>query len=250
MELMAKLRSIFSETYVIAEGRGAGLKLVARGADPNFARGIYEQPMQETVISNLSAGDVFFDVGANIGFFSLIAARRVGAEGHVYAFEPVPRNVVAIRRSAQLNDLAMIRVFSEAVGAKTGRAELLLAHHIGGAALASVGAPPDMRGRMQVDVVTLDDAVTRRGLRPPSLVKIDVEGAEIDVLRGMTEIMRRFRPKIIYEVDDATREGLACKARNIAAFMTGAGYTLALLPACYRDEDWHVEHVFACPMRM
>ena len=95
MELMAKLRGIFSEASVVAEGRGAGLKLVARGADPNFARGIYEQPMQEAVISNLSAGDVFFDVGANIGFFSLIAARRVGPEGHVYAFEPVPRNAAA-----------------------------------------------------------------------------------------------------------------------------------------------------------
>lgn len=248
MELMAKLRDIFSETCVVARGQGAGLKLVARGADPNFARGSYEQPMQEAVASELSAGDVLFDVGANIGFFSLIAARRVGAEGRVYAFEPVPRNAAAIRRSAQLNGLAMIKVFPEAVGAATGRAELLLAHHIGGAALASVGAPPDTRGRMQVDVVTLDDAVARRGLRPPSLVKIDVEGAEIDVLHGMTEIMRRYRPKIIYEVDDATREGLARKARTIATFMTKAGYTLAPLPACYPDGEWCVEHVFARPM--
>jgi FkbM family methyltransferase len=244
---LSTLRDALPVSRVVAGGEAAGLRLAAWRSDPDFARGTYELPIQEAVASNLSPGDVFFDVGANIGFFSLIAAKHIKARGSVYAFEPVPRNAARIARSARLNGFGMIEVFTEAVGAKTGRAELLLARHIGGAMLAEAGAPPDMSGRIKVDVVALDDAIAKRGLRPPTLVKIDVEGAEIDVLRGMTETLRLHRPKIIYEVDDATRDGLERKAADIAAFIKTAGYTLKPLPASYADGSWQVEHVFARP---
>ncbi|WP_457811050.1 FkbM family methyltransferase [Sinorhizobium meliloti] len=102
-----------------------------------------------------------------------------------------------------------------------------------------------MNGYLEVDVTTLDDAIARHGLRPPSLVKIDVEGAEIEVLRGMTETLRTHRPSIIYEIDDATREGLDRKARQIAALLTSAGYVLAALPPSYTEQSWHVQHLLA-----
>lgn len=244
MGLLSKVLGTFS-THSIAAGEAAGLKLVARGADPSFACGTYERPMQAAVSSNLSFGDVFCDIGANIGFFSLIAARKVGPQGCVYAFEPVPANASAIVRSARVNHFHNVTVFAEAIGGATGRAELLLARHIGGAMLASAGAPPDMRGRIEVDVVTLDEAIVRRGLRPPSLIKIDVEGAEIDALRGMAEILRVHRPTVIYEIDDATRDRLNRKARAIEALLTAAGYSLSPLPKSYPGEEWHVEHVLA-----
>jgi FkbM family methyltransferase len=246
MSLLSRVLDTFS-THSIAAGEAAGLKLITRGTDPNFACGTYERPMQAAISSNLSLGDAFYDVGANVGFFSLIAARKVGPRGRVYAFEPVPGNASAIARGARINDLRNITVFAEAVGAATGRAELLLAHHIGGAVLASAGAPPDMSGRIQVDVVTLDDAIVGRRLRPPSLIKIDVEGAEIDVLRGMAETLRTHRPTIIYEIDDATRDGLNQKARVIGSLLTAAGYSLRPLPSSYPGERWHVEHVLARP---
>lgn len=244
----AKFLGMFCNARVIAKGEAAGLQLVARSADPNFVRGTYEPPIQQAIGANLAPGDVFFDIGANIGFFCLIAARRVGARGQVYAFEPVPRNAAVVAENARLGGFNTIRVFTEAAGATTGRGQLLLAHHIGGAALASAGAPPDMSGRLEVSIVAIDDAIAQRGLRPPSLVKIDVEGAEIDVLRGMTETLRRHRPKVIYEVDDATRGGLDRKARNIAELLTAAGYALKPLPASYDNRDWQVEHVFAQPV--
>lgn len=233
---------------VIGQGEGAGLKLFARHADPNFVRGTYEPPMQQVVVGCLSPGDTFYDVGANIGFFSLLAARRVGEQGRVYAFEPVPENANAIARSARLNNFDTIEVFSKAVGAANGRCELMLAHHIGGAVLASAGVPPDMRGHVEVSVTTLDDVIAERPLRPPSLVKIDVEGAEIDVLNGMQATLRKHRPAVVYEVDDATREGLERKAGAIAAFMTAADYAQTTLPAAYRTENWHVEHFLARPI--
>lgn len=242
--LWSNLIGVFSADHVIATGEAAGLRLVSRGADPTFARGTYEPPIQRVVVSNLIRGDVFFDVGANIGFFSLIAARCVGNEGQVYAFEPVPTNAAALVQSAQLNGFDTIRVFPEAVAATSGRAQLLLARHIGGAALASAATPPDVSGHLEVDVTSLDDALVQRRVRPPNLVKVDVEGAEIDVFRGMKETLRVHRPKIVYEVDDATRDGLDRKTRQLAELLTSAGYVLTPLPPSYATQDWHVHHVF------
>jgi FkbM family methyltransferase len=247
MQLLSKLRDAISDTRIIADGQAAGLKIAARHADPNFARGTYERPLQEAIAGNLDTGGVFYDVGANIGFFSIIAARRVGAAGRVYAFEPVAANAASITKSAQLNGFATIEVFPVAVGATSGSAELKLARHIGGAVLASVGDPPDMRGHVEVSVVTLDGVIAQRQLRPPSLVKIDVEGAEIDVLTGMQATLREHRPIVIYEVDDASGDRLRSKANAIASFMTAAGYALTSLPPAYASMDWHVEHVLARP---
>lgn len=235
----------FSPEHLITSGAGAGLKIVAPHADPEFARGTYELPIQEAISANLLPGDVFFDIGANIGFFSLIAAKRVSPEGSVYSFEPVPSNVALIRRNAELNNLETIRVFPEAVGAETGRTELVVTKHIGGAVLASLDLPPDAQSRMTVDIVTVDDAVTKHGLRPPTLMKIDVEGAEIDVLRGATGVIRAHRPKLIYEIDDATQGGIQRKAQEIAAFMEAVGYSVQPLPNSYNIDGWRVVHFLA-----
>jgi FkbM family methyltransferase len=247
MKLLRKLRHALRRTVVVTEGQAAGLKLSVRRADPAFARGTYEAPMQEAIGLNLRPGDVFYDVGANIGFFSLIAARCVGPAGRAYAFEPVPENARAIRRSARLNGMDIVEVFVEAVGATTGRSKLMLADHIGGAMLASAGMPPDVRAELHVRVTTLDEAIASRELRPPSLVKIDVEGAEMDVLTGMSETLRVHRPKVIYEVDGATAEEVNHKASEIAARIRAAGYVPTTLPPSYPNEAWQVGHVLARP---
>jgi FkbM family methyltransferase len=239
------LRSLLFPTHVVAAGEAAGLKLFARRADPAFASGTYELPVQKIVASNLPAGAVFYDVGANIGFFSLIAARVVGPRGQVYAFEPVPRNAASIERSARLNAMSHIHVFRAAVGARAGRSELVLTRHIGGATLASAGTPHDAEGRIEVEVVTIDELIAARTLHPPSLVKIDVEGAEADVLQGMQKTLVEYRPLILYEVDDATSEGLARKAEAIARILRAAGYSIEPLPASYPHLAWRVEHRLA-----
>jgi FkbM family methyltransferase len=247
LNLTATLRNLFSGAQCIESGEAAGVRIIARGADPDFVRGAYERPLQQLIASSLKAGDVFYDVGANIGFFSMIAALRVGPAGHVYAFEPVPRNATAIERSARLNGFQTISVFAEAVGAASGRDDLLLARHVGGAVLRSVGAPPDMIGRISVATTTIDDAIGKRGLRPPSLVKIDVEGAEMDVLTGMADTLRAYRPPVIYELDDASHAGLEKKARTAASFFASIGYCLTELPASYVNRNWQVKHVLAGP---
>ena len=247
MQLVNALRNLVTDVRTIAAGQGANLRISARRADPQFALGTYESALQEAIVQNLRAGDVFYDIGANIGFFSLIAARQVGKRGQVYSFEPVPTNAAAITRSARLNGFEQIDVFCEAVAARSRTGELCLARHIGGATLDSAGVPPDLRGRISVDVVAIDEITGPRRLRAPNLVKVDVEGAELEVLQGMRTTLHDDRPVVIYEVDDAKEAGVKHKLEEIAAFMKGLDYSLTALPTAYPEMDWHVAHILARP---
>lgn len=240
----------FCSVHVIEAGEGRGLKIAnRRQADRAMRLGTYEAAIQRCIADNLGPADVFVDIGANVGFFSLIAARRVGPDGRVYAFEPVAENAASIVRSSRLNGMSNVDVYAEAVGARTYRTELILAQHIGGAMLASAGTPPDFAGSVQVDVVSLDDVIGTRKLRRPTLVKIDVEGAEMDVLQGMRRTLCSARPTLIYEVDDETRNGLEEKCGEIASFLDSAGYKIWPLPTSYANASWHVEHMLARPSR-
>ena len=246
---LSSWRDMLAGVRIVSEGEAAGLKIVARGADHLFARGVYELPIQTTIAANLAPGDVFYDIGANVGFFSLIAARNVGARGQVYAFEPVPANAKRVMEAARLNHFDSIDVLEMAVGASGGRADLVLARHIGGAALASAEMPPDASGQISVRLMTVDDAIEAFQLRQPNLVKVDVEGAELDVFHGMARTIAAAKPTIIYEVDDRSDAGLKRKVQTTAAFLISAGYRLEILPAAYPDGDWHVAHLIARPLK-
>lgn len=187
------------------------------------------------------------DVGANVGFFSILMAKLVGASGRVHAIEPVPWNARAVRWNARLNRFKHIAVHGAALSDHSGTAELLLARHIGGAMLSEVGRPPDESGRIVVRVDTLDALVTRHHIDPPDFVKIDVEGAEIKVLRGMRSVLHDCRPRLLLEFDDATAEGCARKLSECSALLTGLGYSLAELEPAYLGTQWYVRHVLANP---
>jgi len=188
-----------------------------------LASGLLELSVQQAMKRLLAHGDVFYDVGANVGFFALAGARLVGPAGAVYAFEPVPENAAAIRASAELNGLANIEVVAKAVGRATGRDRLLLVEDLSWSHLESRGLHPLATGTLEIETVAIDDLVADGRLRPPQLVKIDVEGAEIDVLEGMRKTMEEHRPAIVCELHDTaaafieTMEALGYATSNLEA---------------------------------
>jgi FkbM family methyltransferase len=228
-------------------GPGAGLKIDMRRASGAFDVGSSELPVQEWIVRQLAAGQTFYDVGANIGFFSLVAARQVGESGNVIAFEPVPENADAIRRNADLNAFDWIIVVDVAVSSSTGEAELVLAEHPGGAALRSAAMPPDATRCITVKTATLDSLVRRKDFPPPDVVKIDVEGAELRVLQGMAGVVQDHRPKIVCEVDAATRDEADARAKEVERIVGSWGYTLARLPDSYANKAWNVIHIVGTP---
>ena len=134
-------------------------------------------------------GMTVLDVGANIGFHALRAAKEVGETGTVYAFEPDPFNSATLQHNAMLNHLSNVQVVRKAVGAETGKIQLWVSSYHSGD--HRVYCPPrDSRRRpITVDVVTLDDFLDEN--QPVDIIKMDIQGAEGLALRGMQKLLNR-----------------------------------------------------------
>lgn len=141
----------------------------------------------------LSAGDTFVDVGANIGLYSCWAAHVVGETGRVLAFEPVPVTRDRLSANVRLNDAdAVVEVRGEAVGAETGSLEIFYRPDALG--LASSHRPEEGAIRVSTPQTTLDVAI---GDLMPKLLKIDVEGHELEVLSGAHGLLGAANPPVI-----------------------------------------------------
>jgi FkbM family methyltransferase len=230
----------------VTAGPAAGLRISRGGASADYAGGTNELPVQVALFDLLGPGDAFLDIGANVGFFSLLAARTVGPAGRVYAVEPVPANAEQIRRGARRNRLA-VDVLELAVTDRTGTTTLVLATHPGGAAIASATAPPDPAGTIEVETDTVDRLVASGRIRVPSVVKVDVEGAEAEVLAGMAETLATHRPFVVCEVDGADPGELRRKRGDLTATLEDAGYSIEPLPPSYEGSEWLVDHFVGRP---
>jgi FkbM family methyltransferase len=130
-----------------------------------------------------------YDVGANVGVYTLLASRAVGSEGSVLAFEPLPRNLTLLQRHVEMNRCGNVRVFPYALAAVTGPRRF------------SAEFGPSMGhlnpgGEFAVHAVRLDDLAAAERLAPPTAMKIDVEGAEAEVFEGAEALVTASRPVI------------------------------------------------------
>jgi FkbM family methyltransferase len=171
-------------------------------------------------------GDTVIDVGANIGYFAIIAARAAGPAGQVHAFEPVESIRRSLVANLQLNGITDVRVHHEALSNTAGETTFYLGpdQDTGLGSLRQLSTGVSIR----VQQACFDDWWTR-----PSrvgLVKIDVEGAELRVLEGMTQCLVRDRPDILLEVTDAYLEGLGASAEELIALLKDHGYQVFEIP--------------------
>lgn len=225
--------------HVIRRGAAAGLRINLHGSRPSYVLGVAEPDTQRLLESWLRPGAVFYDLGANVGFFSLIASQLVGPEGHVYALEPSPATARALRSNVARNGLANVTVIEAAAGRDDGTARL---DPVDGEASQSARLLDDgERGGLAVRVVSIDTLV-RDGARPPDVVKIDVEGAEEDAVVGMRTTLAASRPSIVCEIHQ-TRHTLE---HPVEAALREAGFALSWLePGMSRDAVCWAPHLVA-----
>jgi FkbM family methyltransferase len=173
----------------IWQGPLRGKKWVVGSFNHGCWLGTYEFAKQQRVAAAVKPGDVFFDVGAHVGFYSLLASSLVGETGRVFAFEPFPRNLGFLEKHLQLNGASNTTVFKAAVSDRPGELRFREGE---GHSMGQIHA----EGTLVVPCVSLDDLYTQNAIPLPNVLKIDVEGAEAHVLRGAENILRRSQPTI------------------------------------------------------
>jgi FkbM family methyltransferase len=175
--------------------RGLRLQIDAR-REKYYWTGSYERAVQDTFAAVIRLGDVVWDVGAHIGFFSLLASRLVGPNGRVHAFEPVAANRARLLASLALNSATNVTVHDCALSDTSGEGILFPR---GASSTWTMVERGESKGT-PIRCKTLDELVASGP--PPTLVKIDAEGAEVDVLRGGLELTAKQHPKLLVEFHD------------------------------------------------
>lgn len=184
------------------------------GAGPNACwTGTYEVVRIRAFTEALTQGAVVYDIGANAGIYSLLASSRVGPSGMVCAFEPLERNLSYLRRHLTLNNVQNCVVLETAVSNREEARRFSVA-----AWNANMGRL-SLDGEILVQATSLDQCIYgEKGLRPPNIIKIDVEGAELEVLEGASRALSEFHPTIFLEIH-GTQLHADCRA-----FLLAKGY--------------------------
>ncbi|MBG0784661.1 MAG: FkbM family methyltransferase [Anaerolineaceae bacterium] len=194
--------------FRIMQGRLKGWKWIVGSGEHGYWLGWYEISKRQAFETAIPEGAVVYDIGANVGYYSLMAAVVSGPKGHVYAFEPLPRNVDYLRKHVTLNKMTdRITVFDVAVSDKTGEAAFDLGASTSMGHLAETGG-------IKVKQVRLDDMVASGEIKAPDYMKVDVEGAEYDVLNGARALLAQYKPVIFLDTHNREAHNATVKLLN------------------------------------
>jgi len=202
-------------TVHILRGPLRGLKWTVAASSHGCWAGTYEVDNLSAFAAAITPGASVYDVGANVGIYTLLASLKACAYGRVYAFEPLARNLRYLHRHVAINHLQNCLIMEVAVSDTEGTQRLSAAPWDHSMARLS----PD--GELEIPTVTLDRCIYgEKGLRPPNVIKIDVEGAELPVLRGASRTLTEYRPCLFIEIH-GTQQHRECRE-----FLAAKGYRL------------------------
>lgn len=217
-----------------------GSKMLLDVNDPGICRelllsGVREEWGTEVLRGLLRPGQTIVDIGANICYYALFEASVVGPAGKVYAIEPVPANYDLLCRNVELNGYRNTETFQCGIGDRVGKAQMHISHLRNWHSMTDVHAT----GRViDVDLITLDAFLD--GKRCPSIIRMDVEGFEYEILNGMTKTLADAHKLTLYiEI----HPHLMGREKTIAMLMTLAsnGYGISRIAGRRREERYSIE---------
>ena len=212
--LRSPLRLVPKEARVrVLTGPMRGKRWIAGSSHVGCWLGTAELLKVRRVASILKPGMKCIDVGANVGYYTLIISVLVGPKGKVYAFEPLPKNLDYLERHIAMNRCSNVEIFDAALSDFEGEASFAEG------ATRSMGHL-DPGGTLKVRCTRLDTMLAEGAVTAPDFVKIDAEGEEVKVLEGAREMLRASRPPIFLSTHSHDLHTACC------GFLTGLGYTL------------------------
>jgi FkbM family methyltransferase len=208
--------------------------------EKDYWLGTYEFELQRAIGDWVQPGWVVYDVGANIGYISLLLAKAVGNEGRVFSFEALPLNVERLGANLRLNALeSWVNVIHGAVGATSTPVRFLIGPSGAmGKAAGSAGRTEGHRETIEVPGYALDDFVFQQDNPPPQVVKMDIEGGEVLALPGMQRILAEYRPLVFVELHGPEAAQIAWDT------LTASGYQISKMQPGYpvvqsvKELDW------------
>lgn len=233
----ALLDSLGARPWRLKSGPARGLEIYAparRGI--GFRRGRYESSVAARLAQRAHLGATVVDAGAHLGFHTLALARCVGQSGRVFAFEPAPTAGALLDRTLRRNRLPQVKRLALALSDREGTFTLRQTANSAMSHLITANPPPaEDHGAVQVQTTTLDQWASGRALRRLDLLKIDVEGSELALLRGGRQSLEQFRPTIVCELH--LHPSLPAYPSQVVAELRAQGYEVSRLgPGMLLDE--------------
>jgi FkbM family methyltransferase len=219
--------------------RGRQMKLHLQ-SEKDYWLGSYELDLIEALKKKVPETGIAFDVGANIGYLSLVLAELLGPEGRVWAYEALPANAERLNENVQKNGFEKrISLKQVAISAKSGQANFKVHASGGMGKLAGAkGRDENYMLEIRVESASIDDLVFKQGIPSPDLIKIDIEGAEGAALQGANRLLNEVRPLLFIELhgQEAAQEVLdILKKHDYSLRKLGAGSAIV---ETLGDLDW------------
>jgi FkbM family methyltransferase len=188
----------------ILQGPGRGLKWIVRSYNHGCWLGSYEFEKQAVMREIVRPGDVVYDIGAHVGYFSIIFGKLVGAAGSVYAFEPMRENYDFITQHIAINKISNVKAICAGIAASSGMARFATPNH-------SATYHCTDSGSVQMPVYNLEEYVRDNRLPAPNLIKMDIEGEELYVVPSILDFVIRHRTKLLISTHDNGSAGVLGK---------------------------------------
>lgn len=209
-----------SAVVPIIQGQLRGKHWIVGSSDHGCWLGSYEFAKQQLFARHIKPGDTVYDIGAHVGFYTLLSAHLVGAKGQVVAFEPFPANAAYLKRHVELNHLTNVRFFENAVSDRQAQVTFAIG---GSSSTGRIQPESTSDNTLTVESVALDELIDAGQLPVPDVMKIDVEGEEFRVLRGASKLIANHPVKLFVATHgDAVHQ-------QCLAFLREHGYSITSL---------------------
>lgn len=219
------------EDLVISVG-GLKLKIFAprhnRVAASLYTKGVWEPEVTGALRALIKPGDTIFDIGGDAGYYTVMFAKLVGSGGKVVVFEPIPKAQERIMENVGLNGFTNVEMVDLALGSKPGSFVLERPFQDSRINLNKVEPGPE---DILVKVVRFDALAAERSLPKADLIKIDVEGAELEILKGMEDYVSAHHPVFVIELHPELLPQFGASVADVINWLEAHGYTLTALDA-------------------
>jgi len=200
---LKKVRYDFSKEHTVSVN-GCQLSLIPNDAgisEELLVFNSHEPFSTKVLLNNLHEGMVCLDVGGNIGYYATLESKKIGKSGRVIVIEPSPLNFKYLTRNLQLQNQSNYELFNYACGNRDGEAQFLISKHSNtNRVLKDHEKPSDDMNLIKVPIIILDDFMRKKRISKLDILRMDVEGYEVEILEGAKELIRNFQPNIQIEV--------------------------------------------------